>query len=131
MTWRLLSHTADVKAAVESPDLAGLYGDAVDLVRHLLVGDSVVLAVRSVTVPGDGDTDEERFFRFVRELLYVNDVECFVPGVLAAFDPPVVAGESFDPERHAMEHGIKALTRHQYCLERAASGYRAELVFDL
>lgn len=131
MTWRLLSHTADVKAVLAAPDLAGLYGDAVDLVRHLLVGDCAVASMCTLCVAPDGDTDGERFFRFVRELLYANDVDRFVPGELRSMGPPAVAGETFDPQRHTVEHGIKALTRHQYRFERGPGGCLAEIVFDL
>jgi SHS2 domain-containing protein len=42
MTYRYLPHTADIKVAIEAPTLEALFGDAVTVVRHLLVGRSPV-----------------------------------------------------------------------------------------
>ena len=169
MTWTLLPHTADVKAALDAPDLPGLYAAAVDLVRVLLVGDSPVEARSAVVVVVDGGPgcggegvgeagsegvgevgnegagraggegvgrsegfgEDERFFRFVRELVYLSDADGFVPAVLTCVAPLSVSGETFDDRRHVVEHGIKAVTRHQYRFDVGPHGYHAEVVFDL
>jgi SHS2 domain-containing protein len=138
VTFRLLPHTADVKVAFDAPDAAALHQDAVDLVRTLLVGASPVAPERTVTVAVEGDDEGERFLRFVRELLYLNDVEGFLPARLgrggSPDDVPVpnaVSGEAFDPARHTVEHGVKAVTRHQFRFDRDERGYHVEMVFDL
>ena len=73
----------------------------------------------------------ERFFRFVRELFYLFDVELLLPAEVAGSGPWQVGGEGFDAMRHTVEHQVKALTRHGYRYERGPAGYRAELVLDL
>jgi SHS2 domain-containing protein len=127
----MLPHTADAKAAIDAPDLWSLYADAVAVVRALLVGTSSVEGRQTVVVEPDDEDDAERFFRFVRELLYRHDVDTFVPAELVGMAPPVVAGETFDPTRHVIEHGVKALTRHQFRFDTDADGHHVELVFDL
>jgi len=131
MPFDLLAHTADVRAAVSAPDRPALYQAAVDLVRTLVVGDSPVAARETRLVPPDGADEAERFFRFVRELLFLVDAEGFVPQAVTGMEPPAVAGERYDPARHTSEHQLKALTRHGYEFRQAAAGYRAEMVFDL
>ena len=48
MGYRLLPHTADLRAVLEAPDRAGLYQAAVDLVREVVAGDSPMLRAASV-----------------------------------------------------------------------------------
>lgn len=128
---RLLPHTADLAAELDAPDLDSLCGEAVALVRELLVGESVVEPRASRFVPFDGADDAERFFRFVRELVYLADAEGFLPaGCVASPTGVELLGERYDPARHLAERQIKALTRHQYRFEQDG-GVRAELVFDL
>jgi len=132
----LLSHTADLRAAVIAPDLARLYQSAADLVRDILVDGSPVEAREERTIAtasGDAGGDAERFFRFVRELVFLYDAEGFLPARVASAGGPAprVAGERFDPARHTSERAVKAVTRHGYRFERTPGGYRAELLFDL
>ena len=132
MSYHFLPHTADLRAALEASSLDELYASAVALVREIIVDRSSVGTVKQRLIPWDVADPGERFFRFVRELLYLYDAEGFVPGTSRLQGHGViVGGERFDPERHEPHHQIKALTRHGFVFERRADGYRAELVFDL
>ncbi len=137
MSHRLLAHTADLRAELEAPDFAALHDEAVALVRELLVGSSPV-AIRIARRPEiDGGTaappqpEAERFFRFVRELVYLADAERFLAAAVTLDGGVTLFGETFDPERHASERQIKAVTRHTYRFEKSERGYRVELLFDL
>jgi SHS2 domain-containing protein len=134
VTLRYLAHTADLRAAISGVDLDALHQSAADLVREILVGGSAVTAAQERSFVVEGADDAERFFRFVRELLYLYDCEGFLPAraALAGGGAAVaVRGEPFDPARHASEHQVKALARHGYRFERTGAGYEAELLFDL
>ncbi|HEX4951850.1 MAG TPA: archease [Thermoanaerobaculia bacterium] len=129
---RLLGHTADLRAELSAPDFATLCAEAVDLVREVLVGPSEVVAREERRVHLEGEEEAERFFRFVRELIYLADVDGFLPSTCSPDDGAViVSGEPFDPLRHQSERQVKALTRHRYLYERTTEGLRAELIFDL
>jgi SHS2 domain-containing protein len=129
---RLLAHTADLRAELSAPDLAGLCSEAVTLVRELLVGASTVEPRTTQVIRLEGDGDAERFFRFVRELVYLADAGAFLPARCTLGDGEVeLAGERFDPARHTAERQLKAVTRHRYRFERGPDGLVAELVFDL
>jgi SHS2 domain-containing protein len=132
MGYRLLPHTADLRAVLEAPDRASLYQAAVDLVREVVAGDSPVAGAEERAVEPSGGDERERFFRFVRELVYLYDAEGFLPRAVAADGGPLrVRGERFDPRRHHSERQLKAVTRHGLRLEEDGGGLRAELVFDL
>lgn len=129
---RLLAHTADLRAEVMAPDFGGLCAEAVALVRELLVGDSPVEPRQHRAVALIGESEAERFFRFVRELVYLADAEGFLPAGCSAERQVIrVSGEPFDASRHVAERQIKALTRHHYRFERTPHGVRSELLFDL
>lgn len=132
MPYELLPHTADLRARVWGADLAELYASAVDLLRETLVDASpVVPATERELAIEPGLEEDERLFRFVRELLYLFDTEAFVPARVVDVERPTVAGESFDAARHVIEHQIKALTRHGFSFRATRDGYSAELLFDL
>lgn len=132
MGYRLLPHTADLRAVIEAPDRAGLYQAAVDLVREVVAGDSPVGGGEERAIEPAGGDERERFFRFVRELVYLYDAEGFLPRAVSADGGPLrVHGERFDPRRHHSERQLKAVTRHGLRLEEDGGGLRAELVFDL
>jgi SHS2 domain-containing protein len=128
--WTLLPHTADLRLALRARTLTELYAVAAAAFRQLLVGSSPVQAIeeRQLDLPA---AEPERFFRFVRELLYLYDAEGFLPAEVVAGPVPRVRGERFDPQRHVAERQVKALTRHGFDLRHDAAGYRAELLLDV
>lgn len=140
MTYELLPHTADLRVVIREPDRVELYRTAVRLMRELYVGDGPVSENRQVQLEVseqmDVDDDEidgqgERFFRFVRELIYLYDVEQFIPAELVDPERLVVVGEEFDPERHEVHHQPKAVTRHGFAYRHTGEGYEVEMVFDI
>ncbi|MCB1009975.1 MAG: archease [Acidobacteria bacterium] len=131
MSRTLLAHTADLRAELSAADERALYAEAVALVRELLVGASPVEEREVVRLAPGGDDDAERFFRFVRELVYLADAESFLPASVRLEDGIRLGGERFDPSRHVVERQIKAVTRHHFEFRSGAEGVRAELVFDL
>lgn len=137
MTYEFVPHTADIRAVIASRDLRGLYGDAAELVRELLVGESPVRAAETVTLNVPEGEPADSLFHFLRELLYRFDTERFVPH---SSKPPetfsgtfevLVHGETFDPDRHEAQPEIKAVTRHGLVVERTDTGWRAEVLFDV
>ena len=131
MSRALLAHTADLRAELSAPDTDALYAEAVALVRELLVGASPVADREERRLEPGGEDEAERFFRFVRELVYLADAESFLPAAVRIDGGISLRGERFDPARHVAERQIKALTRHHFAYRRGPAGVVAELVFDL
>jgi SHS2 domain-containing protein len=128
---RLLAHADDLRAEIEAPDLAALHAEAVALVRETLVGESPVAEREERRLRREGDDEAERFFRFVRELIYLFDAESLLPAAVRLEGGEAAGlGERFDPARHVPERQVKALTRHRFRFERP-DRVRVELVFDL
>ncbi len=130
MGYTYLPHTADLRALLDAADGDGLYQTAVDLVRETVVGESPVAAREERRWTPIGDDAEERFFRFVRELVFLYDVDGFLPAWVRRGESTVIAGECFAAMRHTSERQIKAVTRHGYRFSTDGR-WRAELIFDL
>ena len=126
-----LPHTADLRVALRGATLGELYAAAGDLVREVVAGDSPVESGEEREIPLAAGDERERFFRFVRELVYLYDAEHFLVARVVLGASIRVWGERFDPARHLAERQLKAVTRHGYELRRDAAGYRVELVFDV
>jgi SHS2 domain-containing protein len=168
MSFRYFSHTGDIAARIRACDRADLYQTGVDLVRDVVVGGSPVRAEIEHRIPrssaaaaADLPSEADGYFDFLRELLFLYDVERFVPRQVeleeggTPAEVAVVRGETFDPERHECERELKAVTRHGYSFrwqaEEAAvegprdsrepepidepgypePGYTVEVVFDI
>jgi SHS2 domain-containing protein len=133
MGWQLRGHTADVILALDAPDEVALASAAVDGVRAVLVGESPVAADAWRDVPAAVDLAAgEAFFRFVRELFYLADVEGFLPAEVESTAAGWrVFGERFDAARHVPHYQVKAVTRHGWRYDRHPEGLRVEMVLDL
>ncbi len=131
MSYAYLPHTADLRVQLAAPNLPALYQTATEALREILVGSCPVAERERRSLVIDAEGEAERFFRFVRELLYLYDSEAFVPARVTVDGTLTVAGEPFDPARHTSERQLKAVTRHGFRFGRSASGYEAEMVFDI
>lgn len=131
MTRTLLAHDADLRAELVAVDEEELYAEAVALLRELLVGASPVAEREERRVEIVAADEAERFFRFVRELVYLADAESFLPASVRRGREVHVRGERFDSDRHVAEHQIKAATRHAFRFRRSPGAIRVQLVFDL
>ncbi len=135
VSYDYLGHTADLRAIVRGRTVAELYEVGAGLLRDIFVGDSEVGTADARDLDLPVEDPAERFFQFMRELVFLYDSEGFLPGRVESREPtsgPVrVLGEIFDPLRHQSERQVKALTRHAYSFESSPGGSHAVLLFDL
>lgn len=137
MTYRYLPHTADIIVAIDSPTLAELLQEALEVSRHLFVGDSEVVAREHQPMALATSTVEELVLAFLQDVLYRYTTHGFVPARLSIerVTPTELTaelvGEGLDPARHATEPEVKAVTRHGLVVAQTADGWHAEVLFDV
>jgi len=137
VTHRFLPHTADIKVAFEAESLDALLAEGLVVLRGLLAAESPVepRERRAISVRGTDPT--ELFLVFLRELLYLHGVDGFLPAgfefasVTETAVEGTLLGETSDPTRHAHQPEVKAVTRHGLVVEKVATKWRAEVVFDV
>jgi len=136
--YREIEHTADVGLELEAPDLKAAFEQAAASMFDLMcdldsVGDDVR---RTVRIRARDDDLENMMVRWLSELLYVFESERLL---LSGFDvvklesdviETDVAGERYDPARHAFKTEIKAVTYHDMAVEEIGGRWHVRVIFD-
>jgi len=132
-----VDHTADLGVALAGDGPEQVYARALLATAALLVGDSPVRPEAERRVEVEGDDRVERLVSLAGELIYLWDVEAFVPARAEVTEDgrrvrAILSGETFDPERHWVEREVKAVTFHEATFSAApGGGWQAHLLFDL
>jgi SHS2 domain-containing protein len=140
--YRQLDHTGDIGIEAEAPDEASLYACCAAALFGILAGDSKVEPRESITVEASGEDRAHLLVRWLGELLYLHETARWifgefdvVPGEAPGGGFRISArlrGERFDPSRHRLRTGIKAVTHHQAAVTRLQDGtWRARVIFDI
>lgn len=104
---------------------------------ELMFGSSPAKARVSSVIVSRGADPAELLVGLLNEVVYWCEQDNRVPAQLhiEALDGhevrAAIAGEPFDPERHAVERQVKSVTYHQACLEERAEGWYARVYVDL
>jgi SHS2 domain-containing protein len=135
--YELFEHTADLGLRATAPDLDALFAEmAACLFTAILEDPTSVRPTTAVAVEIAGTDREFLLFDWLKELLYRFDAE---HQVFARFEVRVrpdglsgtAWGEPLDPERHLLNHEVKAITYHELAVEPVEGGWRAEVIVDI
>jgi SHS2 domain-containing protein len=136
--FRLLDHTGDMAILVRAPSLEGLYDGLTRAFFEVLMDTRTITASHRVAVGVDDAVDaEDLVVRYLSELLFLHDARGWVfrgAEVRRVSDTAIEAealGEPFDPQKHAIDRQIKAVTHHHLLLSRDRDGWTARCVLDL
>lgn len=130
-------HTADLGLRVRAADLPTLFAEAGMGLFSIVAGDlAQIRLTQTAAIRLEGDRRDELFFDWLSELLYQFETKRLL---LGRFDvrlherglEAVVAGEPWDPQRHRLEHEVKAITYHGLKVEQTPDGWLAEVVVDI
>lgn len=130
-------HTADIGLRVTAESIDELLIDAGRGLASLLVANpDAVRPVVERRLRIEGTELDYLLFDWLTELLYVFSTERLI---LTQFElrrdenglAATAWGEPMDPERHQMEHEVKAITYHGLTCRPTANGYEAEVIVDI
>lgn len=133
----VFEHTADLGLRVRAPDLSTVFVEAAQALFEAICPDLVsIRPERRVDITLVGDERDYLLFDWLKQLLYHFDAEHLLFG---RFEAQVRAdgltgaawGECLDPERHVLEHEVKAITYHGLRLEQADGEWLAEVIVDI
>jgi SHS2 domain-containing protein len=135
--YETFDHTADLGLRVRSADLDTLFAEAAAALFSAIAGDvdSVQATVRrEVQLPADDK--EFLLFDWLKALLYWFDTEHLLFGkfevkLTEAGLTGTAWGDPLDPERHQLEHEVKAITYHGLRVEQTSDGWLAEVIVDI
>jgi protein archease len=135
--YETFEHTADLGLRVKAADLPTLFAEAASGLMSVIVANlDEVKPVREMTLEVAGDALDELLFDWLSEVLYAFESEHlllseFAIELTGAGLKATARGEPLDPERHQLEHEVKAITYHGLKVEQTAEGWLAEAILDI
>lgn len=136
-TFEYFDHTADIGMRAFGKDLAELFTHSALGMFKLIVPLDQFQASDSLDVLLKAENAEELLWKWLRELHYLFSTQKFIfkEFEYREINEKVVwascTGEYFDPEKHASEREVKAVTHHQFKVAKEDGGWMAEVIFDI
>ena len=135
----VFDHTADLGLRIEADDLDDLFRTAAEGLFDVVTADrSTIVAQEEESVEIASDSPENLLVDWLNELIFRIETR---HTLYARFDVAVapdgrslkatIAGEPIDPDRHVLDHEVKAATYHGLMLKRVGDRWLAEVIVDI
>ncbi len=139
--WEALDHTSDLELVIRGSSEEELFSNATQALLAQIVELEDVKERVSLKLEAKGETPQERFLGWLRELLYNDLTRGFLVArtkdVLLSKDGDVYLvsaeawGEELDASRHRLLHEVKTVTYQDFLYGRVRDFWRARVVFDV
>ena len=135
--YRVLNRSSDLVIKVFGKTQAELFGNSAFALFDILADMEKVEVRDSLQLEVEGADRDDLMVNWVRELLYlfqgsdflVKEVE--VQEIKENYVRAEVKGEKFDPDRHEIRRGIRAVAYDQSRMEKTGDQWMAQLIFEL
>lgn len=138
MAVEMIDHTADLGLQVTAPDLPQLFAAVALAMRDLMVSASPSpRSSEHLALHVTANDWSELMLDWLRELLYLwHSRKQLLQAVqiqhLSPFELKVrVELEIYDADRHILEHELKAVTWHQFDVQKTPEGWCCRVIFDV
>jgi len=137
---KFLDHTADVFFVAKAGTLPELFTECALAVEETMVDLTKVKATRKVRILGETESIENLLFDFLDELLFFKDYRQLV---FSKFEIEIqeknrkqsltcyAYGEKIDFSRHNPKVDVKAITMHEFKVEKVKEGWKAQVLVDI
>ncbi len=137
MKYEVFEHVSDIGLRIYGSSFKDLLENAGLALFDQMADLSKVSAVETVEVSAEGDTAEELFMAWLRELLYMfhgrgyllNEFE--VKEASEGKVKGIVKGERIDPERHVLHGEVKGATYHKLEVKEIDGKWEAKVILDV
>ena len=133
--------TADIAFEATGRDLPELFKDAADATTNVMIDNLDGIEPRETRqIELSNDQIDMLLFDFLQELIYLKDAERLLLRVRHAqihqknekyFWKAEVTGEPLDEARHQQRADVKAVTLHDFSVEKKNGGWRARVLLDI
>jgi SHS2 domain-containing protein len=135
MSFKEISHTADVKIQARAPTLESLFSETCNALMQVMYGTSRKGQIKREIVVTSDDT-ESLLLEFLSEVLFVSEVEGIV---FSAAQVRIngsnlhadMEGEPFNKDRHAQGTEVKGISYSGLSIRQDANGYMVDILFDV
>jgi SHS2 domain-containing protein len=133
--------TADIAFEATGRDLAELFSDAADATMNVMIDNLDAIEPRETRhIELSNDKIDMLLFDFLQELIYFKDADRLLLRVREVhieekegkyFLKGKAAGELLDVARHHQRADVKAVTLHDFSVEKEDGGWRAKALLDI
>ena len=133
--------TADIAFEATGRDLPELFRDAADATMNVMIDNLDAIEPRETRrILLSNDEIDMLLFDFLQELIYLKDAERLLLRLREAqlqekdqkyFLNAEAAGEPLDAARHHQRADVKAVTLHDFSVEKEDSGWKARVLLDI
>jgi len=133
--------TADIAFEATGRDLPELFSDASDATMNVMIDNLDAIEPRETRhIELSNNEIDMLLFDFLQELIYFKDAERLLLRVRAVqieqrnekyFLKAEAGGEPLDEARHQQRADVKAVTLHDFSVEKKNSGWKARVLLDI
>ena len=133
--------TADIAFEATGRDLPQLFTAAADATLNVMIENIEAIDPREMRrVELENDKIDMLLFDFLQELIYLKDAERLLLRIRDAqihqkegayFLTATAAGEPLDAARHQQRADVKAVTLHDFRVEKTNGGWKATVLLDI
>lgn len=135
--------TADIAFHAEEASLEELFKTSGDALMNVMVSDiETIRSVQTKKISLYEETLDLLLFDFLQELVFFKDAEQLLLRASAVsiergekgegyFLKAELKGEIIEPLRHEQRADVKAVTLHQFKLEKSKAGWEAFIILDI
>lgn len=137
MKYEVFEHKADIGLHIYGPSLKDLLENAGVALFETMADLSKVSVADAIEVSAQGETGEELFMAWLRELLYIFHGERYllkefkVTELSEGSIKGIVKGERIDSERHVMHGEVKGATYHRLEVKEVGGKWEARVILDV
>ena len=133
--------TADIAFEATGRDLAELFRDAGDATTNVMIDNIEAIQPRETRqIDLSNDKLDMLLFDLLQELIFLKDAKRLLLRIREIqiaereenyFVKAITAGELLDAERHHQRADVKAVTLHDFSVERTNDGWKARVLLDI
>jgi len=143
MPYRYLEEVgiADIAFEVTGRDLPELFSDAADATTNVMIDNvEAIQPRRTRQIELSNDKLDMLLFDLLQELIFLKDAERLLLRIRVVqiderdeiyFVKATAEGETLDAERHHQRADVKAVTLHDFSVERTEDGWKARVLLDI
>lgn len=140
MKYKFLDHTADTMFEAYGNNLEELFENCALAVEEIMVKISSLEIKETYEITLSSDSIEALLYDFLSELIFVKDTEGFL---FKKFEVVIenkkkkfelfakCHGEIIDRNKHKLSDDAKAITKHEFSIEKIKEKYTAKVIVDI
>ena len=135
--FKIIDHTADIGIIAYGADIEQLFSNAAYALFSLIVEPESITERMHGYIRVAAENSEYLLVAWLNELIYFFDTKHIlfnrfeIKGLNNNQLTAICYGEAIDPLRHRLKRYVKAATYHMLEIESCASGYKAQVIFDI